>query len=381
MRTTPPQGPMIQRLLTFRVCQAYGTLPCYAWRVKRVERVQLYPNSRQERALRFMLDLTRDLYNAALQQRRDAYRLRGITVTLKMQYAELTELRSEDPRVAAVYRECLDAVLRRLDLAMTAFFRRCREGEVPGFPRFRPRSRWRQLQFPHGDRALKFKEGQRRVYVPGVGKVVLRKGRSVPQKFGRGWIVERNGRWYLCVEHEVETPQKREIRTVLGIDRGVRVLAATSDGELIGNLAVGERRKRATARLQRELDAHTQKDSSGRCLNRHDPQRIAAVKRLARSKEREANARRDYGHKVSRRLVDSVDCIAIEQLRLRSMTRSAKGTMEKPGRNVQAKAALNRVVLDSGFGLLQQMIAYKTVFVKVTPQAPALAPGRAVRGF
>jgi putative transposase len=316
--------------------------------VKRVERVRLYPTPRQERALRFMLDLTRDLYNAALQERRDAYRLRGVTVTMKMQYAELTALRSEDSRVEAVYRECEDAVLHRLDLAMAAFFRRLRAGEAPGFPRFKPRSRWHQLQFPHGNRALKFTE--ERVYVPGAGTVRLRKGRSVPEKFGRGWLRERNDRWYLCVEHEIEAPQRRVIQKVLGIDRGVRVLAATSEGELIGNLAVGERRKRATGRLQRELDTRTQKDAKGRCLNRHDPLRVAAVKRLARSREREANARRDYLHKVSRRLVDSADCIALKSLTLKNMTRSAKGTIEKPGRNVRAKAGLNRVILDSGFG-------------------------------
>jgi len=85
-----------------------------------------------------MLDVTRELYNAALQERRDAYRLCGVSVSAKMQYAELTALRKPmqriDGRLAAVYRECEDAVLRRLDLAYAAFFRRCIRGEAPGFP-------------------------------------------------------------------------------------------------------------------------------------------------------------------------------------------------------------------------------------------------------
>lgn len=84
--------------------------------------------------------MRRDVYNALLQERRDAYRLRGVSITAKMQYAELTELRAEDWRVAAVYRECEDAVLHRLDLAMAAFFRRCKRGETPGYPRFKGRS-------------------------------------------------------------------------------------------------------------------------------------------------------------------------------------------------------------------------------------------------
>src|SRR5450755_5124280 len=89
-------------------------------KVKRIERVRLYPTRVQVDALCFMLDVTRELYNAALQERRDAYRMRGVSISAKQQYAELTALRKPifrlDSRLAAVYRECEDAVLHRLDL-------------------------------------------------------------------------------------------------------------------------------------------------------------------------------------------------------------------------------------------------------------------------
>ncbi len=334
--------------------------------VKRIERIRLYPTPRQERALSFMLDVTRELYNAALQERRDAYRLRGVSIGMKEQYAELTALRKPmfrlDTRISAVYRECEDAVLRRLDLAMQAFFRRCKRGETPGFPRFKPRDRWKQLSFPHGDRALKFDAAQERVSTPGIGSVRLRKGRAVPA-FGRAWLVERNGRWYACFECErAEVQGPVNLRDVLGVDRGVHVLAATSDGVLLRNAAVGEKRRNATKRLQRDLDAASVFVGSGRnrrCMNKRDPKRIAALNRLARAKEREANARRDYAHKQAREIVDSAQVIALEKLSLCNMTRSAKGTAEKPGRNVAAKAGLNRVMLDAGFGLLEQMIVAK----------------------
>jgi transposase len=116
--------------------------------VKRIERIRLYPTARQAAALAVMLDVTRELYNALLQQRRDAYRLRKVTVTTKMQYADLTALRAEDGRLRAVYREAEDAVLHRLDLAMAAFFRRCRRGEAPGYPRFKSWRRWEQFGVP-----------------------------------------------------------------------------------------------------------------------------------------------------------------------------------------------------------------------------------------
>ncbi len=330
--------------------------------MKRIERVRLYPTTHQEQRLRFILDVTRELYNALLQERRDAYRLRGLTVTAKQQSAEITALRQPvhrlDGRLAAVYRECEDAVLHRLDLAFAAFFRRLKRGETPGYPRFKPARRWAQIGFPHGWRALRFDKDQRRITVPGVGKVRLRRGRQV-RAFGRAWIVERNGRWYAGFECERNVRPLPESSVTIGVDCGVHVLAALSDGRLISNACAGERNKAANARLQRELDAITEKDAAGRCTNRRDPKRIAAVRRLARAKEREANARRDHAHKAARRIVNGAGVIALENLNLRVMTRSAKGCLERPGRNVAAKAGLNRVILDSGFGLLRAMIVAK----------------------
>ena len=330
--------------------------------MKRIERIRLYPTARQERALQFMLDVTRELYNALLQERRDAYRLGKVRLSSKAQYAEITALRTPtqwlDSRLSAVYRECEDAALHRLELAFAAFFRRCRGGETPGFPRFKAAARWNQLEFPHGNRALRFHDEQRAVTIPGAGSVKLRKGRSVPA-FGRAWIVRRTGRWYACFECERTVTPLPKNGKVIGVDRGVHVLAALSDGTLLPNRGVGERRKAATARLQRELETATQRDSAGRVRNGRDPARVAAVLRLARAREREANARRDHAHKLARLIVNGAEVIALEHLKLQTMTASAKGTVENPGRKVAAKSALNRRMLDAGFGLLRQMIVAK----------------------
>jgi putative transposase len=326
--------------------------------VKRIERIRLYPTSSQTARLEFVLDVTRELYNALLQERRDAYRGRKIVVSTKQQYAELTDLRKVDARVAAVYRECQDAVLHRLDLAFASFFRRLRRGETPGYPRFKPAARWSQLEFPHGNRALKFDARQRRVTIPGIGAVRLRKGRTVPA-FGRAWIVCKNARWYACFECErAITPLPKNGR-LIGIDRGVHVLAATSDGALIDNRAFGERNRQRITRHQRTLEACTVRDAAGRVVNRTDPRRQAAVLRLARAKEREANRRRNYLHEQGRKLVQRADVIALEALNLRAMTRSAKGSLAQPGRNVRAKAGLNRRMLDAGFGQFERLIAEK----------------------
>ena len=96
-----------------------------------LHKVRLYPTCAQERALVTMLRVTRELYNALLQQRRDAWTSRRVSLPSREQYAQITELREAEPRFAAIYRECQDAVLHRLDLSFTAFFRRLKRGETP----------------------------------------------------------------------------------------------------------------------------------------------------------------------------------------------------------------------------------------------------------
>jgi putative transposase len=324
-----------------------------------LHKVRLYPTCAQQRALIEILRTTRALYNALLQQRRDAWTTRRTSVSSKQQYAEITDLRAAEPRFANVYRECEDATLRRLDLAMAAFFRRIKSGETPGYPRFKPASRWNQLEFPHADRCLVFDGRQQRVRVPGVGSIQLRAGRVVPPTFGRAFITTKNGRWYAIFECHRPPKPMPEAGAAVGIDRGIRVLAATSDGDSISNIRSGSQRRRLVDQHARSMDAVTVKDAAGRCLNRRDPARIAAARRLARAKEREANARRDHLHKVSRTIVDRYGRIVLEDLRLANMTRSAKGTVEEPGKNVKAKSGLNRELLDAGFGILATLIREK----------------------
>ena len=191
-----------------------------------------------------------------------------------------------------------------------------------------------------------------------VGSVRLRKGRVVPP-YGRAFVVERTGRWYAVFECQRDPAPLVPTGRAVGIDRGIRALAATSDGELFENPRHAERHREVITGHQRQLDALTVKDEAGRVRNGRDPARQAAVRRLARAKEREANARRDTLHKLSRNLVDRYDVIAVEDLRLRAMTRSAKGTMDQPGRNLRAKAGLNRALLDAGLSMLVTLIGEK----------------------
>jgi len=327
-----------------------------------MHRIRLYPTATQVARFEHALHLTRNLWNAALDQRNYEYRAHKRHVTAKMQYAELTDLRGGSPGDAAIYRECQDAVLHRLDLAMQAFFRRVKRGETPGFPRFKNDARWNQLEYPHGARALKLNERQTKLRVPGIGSVSLRKGRTIPRNYGRAFVVRKNGKWYAVFECKRDVEPMPPTGPVIGIDAGITALLATSDGELIANPRHLEAARASVERTAIRLDKATVKDARGRPTNRRDLKRVAAVRRLALAKEAEANARRDALHKLSSWLVRTYDGIAMERLDLRAMTRSAKGTVEEPGRNVAAKSGLNRALLDTGFGTLRQLIIEKAAW-------------------
>jgi transposase len=135
----------------------------------------------------------------------------------------------------------------------------------------------------------------------------------------------------------------------VGVDRGVAVSAALSTGELLTcpHLPVG--RQRRLKRLQRKL-ARAKRGSNRRAQVKHA---------MARLKAREADARKDWAEKLSTDLAGRFDVIRVEDLRVRGMTRSAKGTVGEPGRNVRAKAGLNREILASGWGILVRRLEQK----------------------
>ena len=266
----------------------------------------------------------------------------------KVQYKQLTELRAFDPRVAAVYRELLDSALRKVDLAYRAFFRRVRKAETPGFPRFRAARRYNTLEFAHGNRALRFSKTLSKVAIPGVGSVRIRKGRQVPA-FGRA-MIERSPRgWYALFECERAVEPLSPSGRSVGIDVGVATMYATSDGEFAPHAALSQRRAAALGRAQRQV-ARRKIGSTGR----HE-----AVKFLARAHDALRWARRDWHHKLSRVVVRSYDRIVVEKLQVTNMTRSGRGTVESPGRNVAAKAALNRKILDAGWRQFANMLLAK----------------------
>jgi transposase len=188
------------------------------------------------------------------------------------------------------------------------------------------------------------------VKVPKVGWVRFRWSRDVPDDVKSYWVTrDRAGRWHVAfavIPDPVPGPGTGE---VVGIDRGVAVSAALSTGELLTVPGLGGREKARLRRLQRKL-ARAKRGS-----NRRDEVKVS----VARLKGREAARRKDWAEKLSTGLARRFDVIRVEALNIKAMTRSAKGTADAPGRNVAAKAGLNREIRKSGWGLLVQRLEDK----------------------
>jgi transposase len=133
---------------------------------------------------------------------------------------------------------------------------------------------------------------------------------------------------------------------IVGIDRGVAVSAALSTGELMTVPHLGSKQQRRLVLLRRKLNRR--KPGSGR--------RAQTRLAIAKLKARQTNARKDWCEKTSTDLARRFDLIRVEDLRIRDMTRSAKGTVERPSRYVRQKAGLNRAIMASGWGLLIQRL-------------------------
>jgi len=333
------------------------------WVATRAFSYLLAPTAGQAGRLGELLDAQRELYNAALEERRGAWRWERRRVSKYDQYRTLTGLREVRADILAWGVTVCRGTLSRLNGAFEGFYRRCQSGAPAGFPRFKGKGRWDSVSWPDTT-GWKLDEGTKRLYLQGVGEVKVRLHRrlgGVPKtatvrREGRKWRVT-----IFCAEvaPRLLPPTGRQV----GVDRGVSCLVATSDGVMVENPRHLAQSAQRLARRQRALAA--KKRGSGR--------RRRAAEAVARTHRKVANQRRDVLHKLSRSLVDHYDLIAIEDLKVANMTRSAKGTLIKPGTNVAAKSGLNRSILDAGWGILERMLTYKAEdagrqLVKVNPR-------------
>ncbi len=276
-------------------------------------RYRLLPTKQQHRALEAILESQRQLYNAALEERIDAYRKANVTRTYFDQAKALTEWRHDDPEASALPVNVQRATLKRLDEAYKGFFRRVKSGGKPGFPRFRGKGWFDSFGFGEFQgisieaAKLRFKG------MPGALRVHLH--RQMPaDAVIRTCVFRRDVKgWMVGLAAALPTRSLREGNRAVGVDLGITTFAALSDGAVIPSLKAARLAERRLRIAQRAL-ARKKRGSKSRGKARIEVRRCHAAT---------ARRRANHLHQASARLVRDYEMIAIEALQVKGLARSS----------------------------------------------------------
>lgn len=318
---------------------------------------RLYPNKTQEAQLIEWLDRNRELYNAALEERREAYKRAHKTITLYDQQKSLPAVREARPEYYAIPIVVLRGTLNRLDLAFQAFFRRVKAGQTPGFPRFQGRRRFDS--FTYGQVSTQdLLDGKRiKLSMLGTVKIVLHRPWEGSVKT---ITVRRDGdQWYVCLScvvaiPEPETGSEPAPTFPIGIDLGLEKFAVLSTGEQIANPRYLRHAESKLEKAQQHLS---------RCQKRSN-RRQRAKRIVARLHRKVRHQRADFLHKLARRLVNEYTPLVMEALQPANLSRRPKARPNEDGtgydpNGAAQKAGLNKSINDAGWTQFQTLCTVK----------------------
>jgi putative transposase len=340
---------------------------------------RLYPTQKQIGTLEWILRRSKELYNSALEERTAAYKMCGVSVSYQMQADQLPEIKEERPEYQEIYSQILQDVLKRIDKAMQNFFRRVREGQTPGYPRFKSNSRYHSFTYPQGGydiigkpEHLKKNETKTcRLALSKIGQIKMVMHRTIKGKIKTCTIRRDGDQWYACLSVEYEfdpTIAFHPSTEAVGIDVGLKRYAVLSNGAVINNPRIYRRTE------QKIKDAHQKLARR----NRGSHRRHRAKNELSRLYRKTRHRRQDFLHKASRQLVNQYGTLVFEDLQIANMVARPKPKQdEETGKylpnGAAAKSGLNKSILDTAWGTFTRLCASKAeeagcTVAKVSPQ-------------
>lgn len=286
----------------------------------------------QKAVLSETLETCRRLYNDAVAERKEAWDERQESIGFGRQCAALPAKKAENAFLAAIHSQVAQDVLHRVDRSFEAFFRRCKAGEAPGYPRFKGRGWYDSFTFPQWGNGVKFKNG--RLYLSKIGTLRLCADRPIHGIPKTCTIRRRADGWYACIVCEYEPCPWPETGQRVGIDLGIEAFATLDNGERIENPRLLKRAQRKLRLAQRRL--------SRRSKGSHRRRKARAL--LAKAHLRVQRARLDHAHKVAHHLLSRFDTIYVEKLNIRGMVRNHP---------------LAQAISDAGWGLFLSVLRSK----------------------
>ena len=320
--------------------------------LRRSYKFRLYPTKNQIHKLQNTLNLCRDLYNSALQERIEAYKKNRISLSYINQANELPILRKELPEYELVYAQVLQNVLKRLDLNFKSFFRRLKKHEKPGFPRYKGYDRYDSFVYPQNiGNAFSIKNSK--LHLAKIGDVKLKVHSSLQGKVKTCIIKKEIDRWYAILTTELEKDIKpvTELKPV-AIDLGVKRFAVLGTiepstqniEEILKNKdykqVVVDNPKHLKRSEKRLKKAHRKLSLA----EKGAPKRKKIKKVLNKVYRKISNQRNDFLHKLSRQIVNNYNQIFLENLNINSMLQ---------------KHWVSKEISDASWGKFVNYISYK----------------------
>lgn len=307
---------------------------CYNSNMRKTFEYRAYPTKRQATTMLRILEECRWVFNQTLALRKDAWEQDSVSVSLYATNAFLPKWKQERPTLSMVYSQVLQDVQERVDLAFKAFFRRVKAGEQPGYPRFRGNGRYDSFSYPQ----FGFSLDDDSVKVAKLGVLKIELHRPIEGKLKTLTLRRHStGKWYASFSCEVESTPLPISEKAVGIDVGLTSFATLSNGEKVANPRFLRRDERDLAKAQRKLSK----------VDKGTPARVFRRKAVSHIHERIANRRKDFTHKLSRRLVNEYGIIALEKLNTKGMLHNH---------------CLAKSIADAAWFQLVQFVSYKAEY-------------------
>ena len=307
---------------------------------------ELRPNGGQERDMHRFAGACRFVYNRALALQKANHEAGGKFIGYVAMAKHLTAWRNgtETPWLKEAPVHPLQHALKDLDRAYQNFF-----AQRAAFPKFAKRGQRDSFRYPD-PKQFKLDQANGRIFLPKLGWMRLRLSREVLGVPRNATVSCSGGKWFVAIqtEREVEPPVPQATSAV-GIDVGVARFATFSDGQFLAPLNSFKRHEARLRRYQRRMSRKVKFSNNWK----------KAKAKVQRIHNRIGNARRDYLHKATHTISQNHAMVCIEDLQVRNMSRSAAGTTETPGKNVQAKSGLNKSLLDQGWFEFRRQLQYK----------------------
>jgi len=311
--------------------------------IHKAYKFRLKPTEAQQGQFARIAGVCRLVWNLCLEQRTLIFSSRKLFLSSYRQLPEVTQLRHEYDWIGDVPSQVLQQKVRDLDIAYKNFF----EGRA-AFPERKKKGKATDsFRFPQG-----FQIDNRRIFLPKVGWVGFFKSWPIKGKLRHVTVSRKGKHWYASVACEVEIANEAPKAKAIGIDMGVEKLCAMSDGTIVENPTALKQYAKELARLQRKLARKTK-------FSRNFYKLKAKIVTLH---IKIADTRRDHAHKTTTSIAKNHGLVVLEDLRVKAMSKSAKGTKQDPGRNICQKSGLNRVILDAGWGEFRRLVEYKVAW-------------------